>query len=784
LKRHEQRGWSPAALDDLVSDAADEVKLHHYTVKSECALVRKSLRGDLLLRRKPGIEFFRISIRYHEIDIAMLPRRFQAEEFPTPTPSECRLEAGLVNQTQGANCHRLHLRSNRIALHAAPSEHEAERMTRGIDENSKASLSRGRDAASTEGDHRGRPQHARPPRRRPHGCRDAAAVGVAGPAKDVIPHAGRPVALVVAETPEQAQAAAEALRVSYDEQPHDTEFSADHAAARPALTLFGDDANVGDVDAGLAASTVIVDERYITPEEHCSAMEPHSAIAWWEGERLQVIDSNQGPFFVARVLATLFSLDLDHVRVRAEHVGGGFGSKGLCGPQLILAVMATTRFGRPVRVTLTRNQVFLATAQRPATDQHVRLGADADGRLRAIHHEAVFELSPLAEYIEGCTEITKALYAAPAIRTRLSVVPLDILPPFSMRGPGTTPGSFPLESAMDELAERVNMDPLELRLNNQPDVGPVSGIPFSRRNLVACLHEGARRFGWATRDHRPRMRREGQLLVGTGLAGTSFLAGVFPSSASITAETDRTFSVAIGATDLGTGARTALIAVAADALRVGPEQIRIRIADSDLGPAWQAGGSRGTASWSWAITEAASKLREQLPDSTRPLTITVDTTEAVSAIPLKERHSYSAIFAEAAVDPASGELRVRRLLGMFAIGRVINPLLARSQVTGAMIMGLSMALHEEGLRDPSSGRHINADFAGYHVAAHADVPDLEADFVPDYEPDDPTGIKGTGEIGTVATAAAIANAVWHATGTRQRTLPIRLDRVVEEDPLR
>ncbi|WP_214317593.1 xanthine dehydrogenase family protein molybdopterin-binding subunit [Nonomuraea sediminis] len=446
-------------------------------------------------------------------------------------------------------------------------------------------------------------------------------------------------------------------------------------------------------------------------------MEPHSATAWWEGERLEAIDSNQGPFTIAAVLATLFSLSLDRVHIRTEHVGGGFGSKGLCGPQLILAVMAARRFRRPVRVTLTRAQVFLATAMRPATDQLIRIGADADGRLRAIWHE----------------------------------------------------------SATDELAERLGMDPLELRLRNEPAVGPVSGLPYSNRNLVACLREGARRFGWGTRDHWPRRRREGPLLAGTGLAATSFSAGAFPSSASITAEQDGTFTVAIGATDLGTGARTALTAIAADALAVGTDRIRLRISDSDLGPVWSAGGSRGTTSWAWAITEAAAKLRGQACRGT----VTVDTTPLLGDLPSRERHSYSAVFAEVAVDPATGEVRVRRLLGMFAVGRVINPLMARSQVVGGMIGGLSMALHEEGLRDPVSGRHVNADFAGDPIAAHADVPDIEADFVPDYEPGIPMGVKGAGEIGNVGTAAAIANAVWHATGVRQRSLPIWLDRVLE-----
>lgn len=595
-----------------------------------------------------------------------------------------------------------------------------------------------------------------------------------------ITHAGRPVALVVARTQEQAQTAADALLVAYDDHPHDTAFHATHPAARPAITILGENVNVGDVDAELAASTVVIDEQYRTPEEHCSAMEPHAATAWWDGQRLQAVDSNQGAYEVARILAALFSLDLEQVRIRSEHVGGGFGSKGLCGPQLILATMGAMTCGRPVRVVLTRRQVFLMTGMRPATEQRVRLGADGDGHLRAIDHEAAFQVSPLAEYVENCAEGTKTLYAARAIRTRLTAVPLDITPPCAMRGPGLTPGSFALESAMDELAERLGVDPLELRLRNEPVVGPASGLPFSSRNLVVCLREGARRFGWSARDPRSRMRREGHLLVGSGLAAASFSAGALPSSASITAELDETFTVSIGAADIGTGARTALTAVAADALRVAVEKIRIRIADSDLGPAWAAGGSRGTASWSWAINEAAARLRDQPRDRARPVTVTVDTAQFFDGPPGREQHAYSAVFAEVTVDPATGEVRTRRLLGMFAIGRVVNPLLARSQVIGGMIMGLSMALHEEGVRDPVSGRHVNADFVGYHIAAHADVPDIEADFVPDYEPDDPSGVKGAGEIGTVGTAAAIANAVWHATGRRQRVLPIRLDRVVEE----
>ncbi|GGM26384.1 xanthine dehydrogenase family protein molybdopterin-binding subunit [Dactylosporangium sucinum] len=596
---------------------------------------------------------------------------------------------------------------------------------------------------------------------------------------DVIAYAGRPVALVVAETPEQARAAAARLRVTYDTEPHDLAFSMHHPAVRPASTLFGPEADIGDLEGELAASAVVVDEVYRTPEEHHGAMEPHVATAWWEDGQLHALDSNQGPFGVSQVMAALFGIDRERVHIRAEHVGGGFGGKTICGAQIILAALAAEHFERPVRVAFTRRQVFLATGSRPPTEQRVRIGADAEGRLRAVHHHAAFALSPLAEYIEWCTEQARTLYAAPAIRTELSAVPLNILPPCSMRGPGATPGSFAFESAVDEVAERLQLDPLHLRLLNQPSVSPVSGRPFSTRRLVTCLREGARRFGWAQRDPRPRVRREGNLLVGTGVAAVAFIAGVFPSSATITAETDGTFSVRVGATDIGTGARTVLIAVAADALGVGTERIRLHLGDSDLGMAAGAGGSRGTTSWAFAVTETAKALRERLPGSTTPVTATVDTTPLINWQPDEERYTYSAVFAEVTVDPATGEVRVRRLLGMFAVGRVINPLLARSQLIGGMIGGLSMALHEEAVRDPITGRLVTADFAGYHIAAHADVPDIEADFVADYEPQDPSGFNGLGEIGTAGTGAAIANAVWHATGIRQRTLPIGLGRAIE-----
>ena len=351
-----------------------------------------------------------------------------------------------------------------------------------------------------------------------------------------------------------------------------------------------------------------------------------------------------------------------------------------------------------------------------------------------------------------------------------------------MRAPGEAPGSFALESALDELAERCGIDPIELRVRNEPEVGPVSGLPFGSRNLIPCFREGARRFGWDGRDPRPGVRREGRWLLGTGTAAASFPTLAMPSTAALTAEADGTFTVRINAADIGTGARTALTLVAADALEVPADRVRVRIGDSDLGPAGIAGGSAGTRSWSWAVTAAAQELRRSLaPGADIPpegVTVRSNTAEALGALAQKERHAFGAQFAEVAVDPATGEVRVRRMLGIFAAGRIVNPLTARNQFVGGMIWGISMALHEEAVRDRASGGVYGADLAGYHVAAHADIPHIEADWVDDPDPDDPVGIKGIGEVGIVGAAAAVANAVWHATGVRHRNLPIRPDRVL------
>ncbi|RNG11830.1 xanthine dehydrogenase family protein molybdopterin-binding subunit [Streptomyces botrytidirepellens] len=597
---------------------------------------------------------------------------------------------------------------------------------------------------------------------------------------DRVPFAGWPVALVVAETPEQAREAAEALVVHYDEEPHDVAFSAGHPGARKPEDPSAE-TEKGDLAAELAAAAAVVDAEYTTPEEHHAMMEPHAATARWDGGRLEVVDSNQGSMWVADELAKMFSLDLGSVRVLSEHVGGGFGSKGLR-PHQVAAVMATTVLHRPVRVVLTRRQMFSITGYRSPTVQRVRLGADAEGRLSAFDHEALSLTSTVHEFIERSADYGRAMYDADAHHTVNRVVALDVPTPTFVRAPGEAPGSFALESALDELAEKCGLDPIALRARNEPEAGPVSGLPYSTRRVIDCFEEGARRFGWADRDPRPGVRREGRWLLGTGTAAATFPSNAMPSTAAVTAEADGTFTVRITAADIGTGARTALTQIAADALEVEPSRIHMRIADSDFGQAMIAGGSMGTRSWAWAVTSAAKELREQLalggaiPEE--GITARSNTAEAIGALAQKERHSFGAQFAEVAVDAATGEVRVRRMLGIFAAGRIVNPLTARSQLRGGMVWGLSMALHEEAIRDRAFGSHVGPDLAGYHVAAHADVPPIEVGWVDDPDPDDPVGIKGIGEVGIVGAAAAIANAVWHATGVRHRHLPIRPDRVL------
>jgi xanthine dehydrogenase YagR molybdenum-binding subunit len=596
------------------------------------------------------------------------------------------------------------------------------------------------------------------------------------------------VALVVAGTLEAAREAARLVRLEYDTQPHSSVLTEHHPGLYKPDKVnpnFPTDTALGDFDAGYAAAEVRLDQTYRTPAYHNNPMEPHAATARWDGDRLIVHDSNQGSVIVQQALAGLFGVPREAVRVIAEHVGGGFGSKGTVRSPAVLAAMAARHVGRPVRLALTRQQLFGPIGYRTPIIQRIRLGADADGRLVAIGHDAISQSSTLMEFTEQTAVYTRAMYAAPHRRTTHRVTRLDVPTPSWMRAPGECPGAYALESAMDELAIACGIDPIELRVRNEPTADPEENLPFSSRNLLACLRDGAQRFGWAGRDPTPAARRQGRWLLGSGMAGSAYPARSRPSSASAQASADGSYQVRINASDIGTGARTALWQIAADELRVAPERVTISIGDTDLPEAPLAGGSTGTASWGWAVVKACRALRERIRGEhggTIPaggLETQANTTADHQARAQYARYAFGAQFAEVRVDIDTGEVRVCRLLGVFAAGRMVNAHTARSQLIGGMTMGMSMALHEEGLLDPRFGDWVNHDLATYHIAANADVEQIEAYWIDEDDPHlNPMGAKGVGEIGIVGTAAAIANAVHHATGLRVRDLPIRLDKLI------
>jgi xanthine dehydrogenase YagR molybdenum-binding subunit len=457
-------------------------------------------------------------------------------------------------------------------------------------------------------------------------------------------------------------------------------------------------------------------------------------------------------------------------------------------PTAVLAAMAARIVGRPVKCAVTRQQMFAVVGHRTPTIQRVRLGADAEGKMVAIGHEVFEQTSPLKEFAEQTALSTRHMYAAPNRLTAHRLVRLDVPTPFWMRAPGECPGMYALESAVDELAWACRLDPIELRIRNEPAVHPESGLPFSSRNLVACLRQGASRFGWSDRSGRsaPVRRRDGRSLVGTGVAASTYPARAARSTANASVDEAGRFHVTIAATDIGTGARTALRTIAAESLDVPIDRVDVSIGDSAFGEAQGAGGSMGTASWGWAVVKACRTLRYRMDadhEGAVPgggLSVSTSTEDDVAGLGQYERASFGAIFAEARVDMDTGEVRIPRLHGVFAAGRIINAKLARSQFIGAMTMGLSMALFEESSIDPEFGDYPNHDLASYHIAANRDVVDIDAVWLDEVEPDlGPLGLKGIGEIGIVGTAAAIANAVYDATGIRVRDLPIRLDKLLE-----
>ncbi|RRQ29906.1 xanthine dehydrogenase family protein molybdopterin-binding subunit [Rhodococcus sp. Eu-32] len=603
---------------------------------------------------------------------------------------------------------------------------------------------------------------------------------------DRVSYRGQVVAIVVADSLEAAWDAAERVQVTYaDEQTPDNGLSAEHPslfAPESVNAGFPTDVTEGDPDAALASATHVVDRWYSTAANHNNPMEPHATTAEWSNAVLTVWDSTQAPSGVQGDLATLFGLDSSAVRVVSENVGGGFGSKGSTRPNAVLAAMAARATGRKIKLALPRQSLFDLVGYRTPTINRFRLGADENGKLAALVHDSFQQTSHVFEFCEQTSESSRHIYASPNRRTTHRLAVLDVPTPRWMRAPGEAPGMLAQETAIDELSYVVGIDPIELRILNEPDVDPASGNRFSSRSLVECLRTGAERFGWSERDPRPGHRRDGRTLIGMGVATASYPVLISPSSASASLGEDGSITVSVAASDIGTGARTVLRQIAADALDVSADRVELNLGDSSLPKAPGAGGSSGTSSWGWAVTKACRTLVEQvgpIADATGPAEVSVDTSDDLEEQKELARMAFGAHFAEVEVDVDTGEVRVRRMLGVYGIGRVMNPRLARSQLIGGMTFGLGMALMEVGNTDREFGGFSNHDLAEYHVPVCADTPDIEAIWVEENDDElNPMGGKGIGEIGIVGSPAAIGNAVYHATGVRVRDFPITVDKVL------
>lgn len=649
----------------------------------------------------------------------------------------------------------------------------------------------------------------------------AAGTGVRVLNTDEVYWRGQPVAVVVADTMEGAAFAAGLVKVAYESAPAELSLEAGMPRAfTPSNTGFEEsETRIGDPETALERAAVQVDGTYTTPQVNHCAMELHATLAWWDGEDLHVRDATQYPYGVKEMLAKKFGLSKDRVHVEAPFIGGGFGGKAAAWPHVWLAVAAAKLTGRPVRLTLSRAQTFTMTGGRSPTRSRVALGADANGRLIALVHEGASMCTDdvFAEYV---ISPSRHLYASPGIALSQKVVRLDRIQNSFMRAPGDTPGSFALESAMDELAWAAGLDPVELRLRNEPERNPTKGTDFSSRHLLDCYALGAERFGWSKRVSQPRAMREGRTLVGYGMAACVYPVQQFTGAVRLRLDADGTATIASGHNEMGTGAATAQAQAAAERLGLPFAKVRVVHGSADMPPMRTPGGSATTATIASAVWSARDALVRELlklakgtesplagarfddvdtgneglhlknqpghGESYRALLARAgrDAVEVTgkAALPYKatkhSMHAYGAHFCEVRVDEDTGTAHIARWVGAFDGGRIINPRTARSQLIGGIIMGLGMALQEETVLDEGTGWVANANLAEYHLPVEADVPEIEVHFLDRPDPLTPLGVKGIGELGIVGAAAAVANAVFHATGTRVRDLPIRLDKLL------
>jgi xanthine dehydrogenase YagR molybdenum-binding subunit len=614
-------------------------------------------------------------------------------------------------------------------------------------------------------------------------------------------YAGQQIAMVVAETLEQATHAAELVRVAYDAKPARTDMRALRGEAKDKGSQQAPPFTKGDPDAALASAAVKVDHVYSTPYEHHHPMEAHSLVAVWDGDRITLHDSSQNIFAVRQTLAQAFGIPRENVQVVSPFVGGAFGSKGSSWPHVLVGALAARVVKRPVKLWLPRKQLFFTNGHRPETEQRVALGATADGKLVALIHEGVSQSNEVCEYNERFTRPTRTIYASPNIRAVNKVVELNVSSPTYMRAPGENPGMWAIESAMDELALAMKMDPLQLRLVNYADADPSDGKPWSSKSLKECYARASERFGWSRRNPEPRSMRDGRLLVGQGMASATYPAHRSPASARARMNSDGTVIIYCGSHEMGMGTATVMAQLAAETLGVPAERVRFEYGDTNLPQAPISAGSMTAASVGSATFQAANALKQKLRDLNNGQDRGEDATDYAALLhahylpfveaqvvakpdPSEQQwsaHAFGCHFVEVSVDPDLGLVRVRRMVSAFAGGRILNAKTARSQYLGGIVQGIGMALLEQTHLDRRAGigSFTNINFGEYLVPVNADIRNLEVIMVEEEDAHvNPVGAKGIGEIGIVGVAPAIANAVYHATGKRVRDLPITLEKLL------
>lgn len=635
---------------------------------------------------------------------------------------------------------------------------------------------------------------------------------------DVVRYYGQYVALAVADSFEQAKAAADAVRITYAVETPDV----DPALVAETMTVKSER---GDAEAGFAGAAVTIDQHYaMAPETH-NPIETHATVAVWEGDELTLHEATQGVINHRNVVAKMLGVPAEKVRVISRFLGSGFGNKLWPWTHSPLAAAAARTLGRPVKLVLSRAMTFRNVGHRPRIEQRIRLGATAEGKLTSVLHDYVNATSILDSYEENCGEATPHMYSTPNLRVTAGIARRNIGTPTSMRGPGAVPGLYALESAMDELAEALGIDPVELRLRNEPDIDEGLGVPFSSRHFQECLKVGAERFGWSRRDKRVGAMTHDGLTLGWGVAACSWLAERFASNAAVELREDGTARVACAIQDIGTGTYTVMAQMVAERLGLPTDRIEVALGDTRLPAGPVSGGSMATASLVAPIHEAVAKAGaaliaaasaakdgpfsgskpEELDFVEGRITAKTGNRQAMGfdAVlkalklpsisgfgsgtgtfmapdkPTVSKHSFGAHFVEVTWQPETARLRVARTVSVIDAGRILNPLAARNQIEGSVVMGVGMALFEETHYDPRNGAPVNASLADYVVATHADAPAMDVHFL-EY-PDtslNALGARGVGEIGLAGTAAAITNAVYHATGVRVRELPLKLEHLM------